>query len=244
MKKIIFSFAIISLALSSCKNDSTETPVTATVYDAATQNKYDDQAAVKFLNDYFLDARGNIKPFTTTDVPSATNVKLADLNPVTLPSGVIYIMRAGAQPATGKVIGNTDVIRLLSNTLTYQATNINDVVTFNFPQTFRNGVSGTGVPEVDPTYFYVKNSVLAAATTDASKQRSYYQIEGFSEALQKFKAYDIPDSDNYTLQGVIIVPSRAAFGKDSHFNYTGFSLNDRSFVFDFQVYKTDTRPNP
>ena len=241
MKKIIFGFAVLSLALSSCKNDTTNPAVEATVYDAATQNKYDDQAAIKFLNDYFLDPRGNIKPFTTTDVPSTANVKLADLNPVTLPSGVIYIMRAGAQPSAGTTIGTTDVIRLMANTLTYQATNTNNVVAFNSPQTFRNGITGSGVPEIDPGYYYTKQSVI---DSDPTKTRSFYQIEGFAEALQKFKAFNIPDSANYNLQGVIIVPSRAAFGKDPHFNYIGYSLNDRSFVFNFQVYKTDVRPNP
>lgn len=241
MKKIFFGLAIFALALNSCKRDVTDPAVVAPVYDAATQNTYDDQAAKQFLNDYFLDARGNIKPFTTTDVPSATNIKLADLNPVTLPSGVIYIMRAGAQPTAGTAIGATDVIRLLSNTLTYQATNTNNVVAFTSPQNFRNGVTGTGVPEVDPGYFYTKQSVLDA---DPTKTRSYYQIEGFSEALQKFQACNIPDSANYNLQGIIIVPSRAAFGKDPHFNYTGYSLNNRSFVFNFQVYKSDVRTKP
>jgi hypothetical protein len=239
MKKIIFGFAILSLTLSSCKNDTDSTPTT--VYDAETQNKYDDQAAIQFLNDYFLDARGNIKPFTTTDVPDTTNIKLADLNPITLPSGVIYIIRANAQPTTGTTIGSTDVIRLMSNTLTYQATNTNNVVAFTSPQTFRNGISGSGVPEIDPAYYYTKQSVIDENPT---KTRSYYQIEGFSEALQKFQAFNISDSTDYNLQGVIIVPSRAAFGKDPYFNYTGYSLNDRSFVFNFQVYKTDARPIP
>ena len=241
MKKIIFGFTILSLALSSCKNNSTDTVPVAIVYDAATQNKYDDQAAVQFLNDNFLDARGNIKPFTATDVPSATNIKLASLNPVTLPSGVIYIARAGAQPSAGTTIGSTDVIRLMSNTMYYQATKTNNLVSFTTPQSFRNGVSGTGVPEIDPGYYYTKQSVIDA---DLTKTRSYYQIEGFAEGLQYFKAFNIPDSDNYNLQGIIIVPSRAAFGKDPHFNYTGFSLNDKCFVFNFQVYKTSVRPTP
>lgn len=240
MKKIIFGFALLTLALSSCKNDSTETEAT-TVYDAATQNSYDDQAAVKFLDEHYLDKRGNIKTFTTTIVASDSLKKLSQLNPVTLPSGVIYIIRAGAQPDPGKTIAVTDSIRLLSNTNTYQAQNIDNVVSFNSAQSFRNGVSGTGVLEVDPGYYYVPQWILDKDTT---KPRSYYEIEGFGEALRKFSAYDIPDSDNYNLQGVIIVPSRAAFGKDPHFNYSGISLNDRSFIFNFQVYKTITRPKP
>ncbi|MGS0748849.1 hypothetical protein [Halpernia sp. GG3] len=109
-----------------------------------------------------MDARGNIKPFTATDVPSATNVKLASLNPVTLPSGVIYITRTGAQPSPGNTIGSTDVIRLMSNTMYYHATNTNNLVSFTTPQSFRNGVSGTGVPEIDPGYYYTKQSVIDA----------------------------------------------------------------------------------
>ncbi|WP_417430561.1 hypothetical protein [Halpernia sp.] len=241
MKKIILGFVLLTMTLNSCKTDSSEDLPVAPVYDAATQNSYDDQAIVKFLSDYYMDARGNIKPFTSTDVPSATKVKLADLNPVTLPSGVVYIMRVGAQPTSGTTIGTTDIIRLMSNSLTYQATNTNNVIAFTSPQTFRNGVTGSGVPEVDPGYYYTKQSIVDAGDV---KSHSYYEIEGFGEALRKFQAYNIPDSDNYNLQGVIIVPSRAAFGKDPHFNYSGYSLNDRSFIFNFQVYKTEARPTP
>ncbi|MGZ5192746.1 MAG: hypothetical protein ACXWVV_02290, partial [Kaistella sp.] len=71
-----------------------------------------------------------------------------------------------------------------------------------------------------------------------AKLRSYYEIEGFQEAIKKFQAYDIPDDSNYNLQGVIIVPSRAAFARDAHFNYTGLAFRNRSFVFNFQIYKS------
>lgn len=241
MKKIILGFAILGLALTSCKRDETDPIPQAPVYDATTQNKYDDQAAQKFLQDYYLDSRGNLKPFTTTDTPSATKVKLADLNPITLPSGVIYIVRDNAQPSPGTAINPTDKITLMATSLTYQATDENNEVAFRSAQTFRNDVSGTGVPEVDPAYYYTKESVI---TANPGKTHSYYEIEGFGEALRKFKAFNLPASADYNLQGVIIVPSRAAFGKDPHANYTGYSLNDRSFVFNFQVYNTETRPQP
>jgi len=100
----------------------------------------------------------------------------------------------------------------------------------------------TGVPQEDPAYYYVKQSVLDAASAGVAKERSYYEIEGFREALQKFKAFDLPEDADYNLQGVIIVPSRAAFARDAHFNYNNISLRNRSFVFNFQVYKSMTRP--
>lgn len=233
MKKIFLGIAIATLALNSCRKDDDVETIEEVSID--TQNTYDDQAAQAFLETHYLDAKGNIKDFVATDT---VNVKLADLNPVTLPSGVIYVMRPGAQPNDGTPIGQYDAIRLMSNTITYVATNNDNKVTFASAYGFKNTIAGTGLPEVDPAYYYVKKSVLEAATTDAAKQRSYYEIEGFQEALKKFMAFDIPDESSYNLQGVIIVPSRAAFARDSHFNYTGISYRNRSFVFNFQVYNT------
>ena len=233
MKKTILFLALASIALVSCRKDDTEDTVEEVSIE--TQNSYDDQAALEFLETHYFDAKGNVKELADTDT---TNVKLADLNPVTLPSGVIYIVKEGAQPEPGEVIGNYDLIRLMSRTSTFVATKTDGEVSYSSEQIFTNTISGAGVPEVDPAYFYVKKSVLNNATTDAAKQRSYYEIEGFQEALKKFKAYNIPDESNYNLQGIIIVPSRAAFARDSHHNFTGISYKDRSFIFNFQIYKT------
>ena len=77
--------------------------------------------------------------------------------------------------------------------------------------------------------------------TASGKPRSYYEMEGFQEGVRKFMAFNIPDSNNYNLQGVIIVPSRAAFARDDHYPYQNINWRNRSFVFNFQVYKTSTR---
>lgn len=239
MKKTYLFLALASIALVSCrKDDAVDTVEEVSI---ETQNSYDDQAAQNFLATHYLDAKGNIKDFVATDT---VNVKLADLSPVTLPSGVIYIARPGAQPNPGTTIAQYDNIRLMTNTITYVATNTDNKVSFSSPSVFRNTISGTGVPEADPAYYYVKKSVRDAAISDIAKQSSYYEIEGFQEALKKFKAFDIPDESNYNLQGVIIVPSRAAFARDAHFNYTGISFRNRSFVFNFQVYKSTFSAEP
>lgn len=235
MKKILL-IALASLAIVSCRDE--DNPENIEKVSIETQNSYDDQAATKFLETHYLDAKGNIKEWTDTD---ADKVKLSALNPVKLPSGVIYVVREGAQPEPGTPIGTTDVLSLMSNSTTYLATNTDGKIAYTSQFPFKNTISGAGVPEVDPAYYYTKQSVLTNATTDAAKQRSYYEIEGFREALQKFEAFNMPASDNYNLQGVIIVPSRAAFARDAHFNYTGVSLNDRSFVFNFQVYGSRAR---
>ena len=78
--------------------------------------------------------------------------------------------------------------------------------------------------------------------TASGKSRSYYEMEGFQEGIRKFLAYNIPDSDNYNLQGVIIVPSRSAFARDNHYPYQNVNWRNRSFDFNFQVYKSSARP--
>jgi len=237
MKKTFLFLALASIALTSCRKDDDNEVIPEV--NIETQNSYDDQAAQKFLQTHYLDAKGNIKDYVTTDT---VNVKLADLNPITLPSGVIYVTRPGAQPTEGKSIGNSDILRLMSTAVTYVATNTDSKIEYTSAFTFRNTISGSGIPEVDPAYFYVKDDVLNNGKTEIEKQRSFYEIEGFKEALLKFEAFDIPDESNYNMQGVIIIPSRAAFARDAHFNYSGIAFRDRSFVFNFQVYKTTARP--
>ena len=235
MKKTFLFLALASIAITSCRKTDDDIIPEVSI---ETQNSYDNQSAEKFLQTHYLDSKGNLKDFVETDT---VNVKLADLNPITLPSGVIYVVRPDAQPVPGTDIGSTDIIRLMSNTVTYLANDTDGKIGFTSPYVFKNSISGSGIPDVDPSYYNVKQSVLDNATTELAKQRSYYEIEGFKEALQKFKAFDIPDESNYNLQGVIIVPSRAAFARDTHFNYSGISFKNRSFVFNFQVYKTTPR---
>lgn len=238
MKRTVLYMALASMALVSCRDDEKVEQIKEVSIE--TQNSYDDQAIAKYLDTHYLDAKGNIKQLSETDTQ---NTKLSDLEPVKLPSGVVYIIRPNAQPASGTAIGATDVIHLMSNTMTYVATNTDDKIGFNSGSTFRNTIGGLGVPEVDPAYYYVKKSVLDKlnTTNNTTYTRSFYEIEGLQEALKNYQAFNMQDSDDYNLQGVIIVPSRAAFARDPHFNYSGISLRNRSFVFNFQVYKSRAR---
>lgn len=246
MKKIFLYILAGSLCFSACKKDD-EVETYKEPEDISVQNSYDDQAIKKFMSENYLDAQGNIKAFSTTDTSDDNEKKLIDLPYQTLPSGTIYIVREGAQPdpATAKTIGSKDILTMMIRTNAYLAINTDGNVAFAAALPITNTINGNGLPIIDPMYYYVKQSVLDAATTDAAKQRSYYEIEGFREAIQKFKAFDnLPNSSPYNLQGVIIVPSRAAFARDPHYPYsTQYSLRNYSMVFNFQVYKRQDRPD-
>ncbi|SDJ64028.1 hypothetical protein [Chryseobacterium jejuense] len=241
MKKIFLYILAGSLCFTACKKDD-EVPTYQEPEDINVQNTYDDQAITKFMNENYLDAQGNIKPFSATDTSDDKETKLSDLKYTKLPSGTIYIMREGAQPAVGegKVIGSDDIIKIMGKADAYQAIDNNGTPVFSAKSPFLNTIDGVTIPFVDPAYYYAKSSVR----TDNKQERPYFEIAGFREALQKFTAFkDLPNSTPYNLQGVIIVPSRAAFARNPHYPYFGYSYRNKSFVFNFQIYGTEVRPD-
>lgn len=244
MKKIFLYILAGSLCFSACKKDD-EIETYKEPEDISVQNNYDDQAIKKFMDENYLDLQGNIKPFSATDTIDDNEKKLSALAYQTLPSGTIYIVRDGAQPAPSdaKTIGDKDIIKIMGKAYTYVAIENEGKILFTSQTTFLNTIDGNTIPLIDPMYYYVKKQTIDAATTDAAKQPSYYEIAGFREALQKFKAFnDLPSSAPYNLQGVIIVPSRAAFARNPHYGYLGQSYRNRSFVFNFQIYGRADRP--
>ncbi|ROI04436.1 MULTISPECIES: hypothetical protein [unclassified Chryseobacterium] len=256
MKKIFLYILAGSLCFSACKKSDDDVNTYVEPEDINVQNNYDDQAIKKFMDENYLDVQGNIKSFSATDTTDDKEKKLSELPYETLPSGTIYLIRKDAQPdSLAQDIKPNDSIRLMVRANSYLATLSDGKGAFAAAATFINTINGNGVPILDPKFYYISNvtgkedPLIKTATTDAAKQQSYYMISGFNEALQKFKSYNnISNSTPYNLQGVIIVPSRAAFARNPHYpyNYAGYtspiSLRNRSFVFNFQVYGRIKRP--
>ncbi|WP_336961074.1 hypothetical protein [Chryseobacterium contaminans] len=238
MKKIFLYILAGSLCFSACKKDD-EVPTYQEPEDINVQNSYDDQAITKFMNENYLDAQGNIKAFSATDTSDDNEKKLSQLDFKTLPSGTIYIMRDGAQPAPGEAheIKDNSVIRIMGRAYAYQAIDNNGTVLFSAQTPFLNTIDLSTIPAVDPMFFYVKKKTR----TDLGKESSYFEIAGFKEALKKFGAFNLPNEAPYNLQGVIIVPSRAAFGRNAHYPYQSISYRNKSFVFNFQIYGSRDR---
>lgn len=244
MKKIFLYILAGSLCFAACKKDD-EVETFVEPEDINVRNSYDEQAIQKFMDNNYLDSQGNIKAFSSTDTSDDTEKKLSELPHEKLPSGVIYIKRATAQPNPGVAI-NTDsssdsasLIKAMIRSSYYLATDTDGNVSLSLYGVLNNTIDGTGSPLTDPRYYYVKKKVLTDAATDIAKQRSYYEIEGLQEGLKYFNGFqNMSDADPYNLQGVIIVPSKAAFGRDENF----YGLKNMTFVFNFQIYHTETRP--
>ncbi|RRQ45448.1 hypothetical protein [Chryseobacterium sp. SC28] len=237
MKKILLGIALSAVILQACNNDddNNEDAVILTIEE---QNSYDDAAAIDFMNKNYLNSKGVITEFDDTVTTDDNEIKLIDYDYVKLPSGVIYLLRPGAQPEPGKEIGSTDVIHLMIVAKSYISTKVDDKIVYSNESTFSNSLASGNVVK-DPAYYYVKSSVLKNYndTYHTTYGRNFYEIEGLQEGLKFFKSFDLEDSADYNMQGVIIVPSRAAFARDSNI----YAYTDRSIVFNFQVYKTRAR---
>lgn len=240
MKKIFLYILAGSLCFSACKKDD-EVETFTEPEDINVRNTYDEQAIQKFMDNNYLDAQGNIKAFSSTDASDDNQKKLSELSPVKLPSGVIYIKRTGAQPedstppVTAIAIEDSTQIKTMMRANYYLATDTDGNVSLGAAGSLVNTIDGSGSPVIDPTFYYVKKSVTAAS----GKSSSYYEIPGFKEGIKYFKGFEnLTDENPYNLQGVIIVPSKAAFARNANF----YNLQNASFVFNFQIYKANHRP--
>lgn len=233
MKKTLIYLASALFLITSCKREEAETTTIQEVENIDKQNSNDDIAIAKYLEDHYFDTKGKIVKFSSSSTDDDNYKKLSELNPIKLPSGVVVIVREGAQPTAGKEIGSTDIIRLMHKTHTF----LSSETGYTSEATFISTIESTGVPQADPAFYYATPKLLE--TTGQSK--SFYEIEGFQEGLKHFKSFDQSDDAGYNLQGVILVPSRVAFARDSHYAYNNNNLRNRNFVFNFQVYKTSTR---
>lgn len=239
MKKIFLYILAGSLCFSACKKDD-EVETFVEPENIEVRNSLDEQAIQKFMDNNYLDTQGNIKAFTA-DAADDNYKKLSELNPVKLPSGVIYIKRDGAQPNPGVAI-NTDsntpatasLIKTMMRGSYYRATDIDGNVALTSGGNLINTIDLEASPVTDPTFYYAKKSIV----TDA-RPRSYFEIEGLKEALKYFNGFEnLPNETLPNLQGVIIVPSKAAFARDANY----YNLQNACFVFNFQIYHTETRP--
>ncbi|CAD7800936.1 hypothetical protein CHRY9390_00705 [Chryseobacterium aquaeductus] len=240
MKKIFLYILAGSLCFSACKKDDDDVVAFIEPENIEVRNTYDEQAIQKFMDNNYLDTQGNIKAFSSTDAADDNFKKLSELSPVKLPSGVIYIKREGAQPNPGKTIdtnpesSTASLVKTMMRATYYLATDNEGNVALTSAGSLTNSIDLTGSPITDPTFYYAKRNIV----TDA-KPRSYYEIEGLQEGLKYFNGFEnLPNSTLPNLQGVIIVPSKAAFARDANF----YNLQNACFVFNFQIYHTETRP--
>lgn len=238
MKKWGLAIIAIGILFTACKNDDDidELP-------QEEQNQVDDDAIVEYLQDHYFDPeRGLIKQFDEEDSADNDYPSLHSLG-TKLPSGVWIVKRSGVVAEGPIADDNTQDSILISYEAKIFKASYTDLGENEKPysgiQTFSSTINGAGTATWDPSFYYYH----IPDTMNDNINLSHFVVEGFTEGLQHFNSTETSGSDLYNFQGVIVVPSRLAFGRD--FVYAGGSLNysyrDLSFVFNFELHKVIPR---
>ncbi|WP_128330803.1 hypothetical protein [Apibacter sp. HY039] len=221
MIKKFLLLGVISLftVLTSCSSDDDKTK-TLTIDE---QNAADDASIVNFLDNYYFDDLGKVTKFTET-VTSKDKDPLRK-NAKKDASGFWYVPNPAVTSASGtKPNGSNNI--LLHYTLNYYVASEGGSG-YSSQTTASSSIDGLGIAQQNPS-FYKKPS------TDTTNVESYYVIKGIVDGLKYFSPTNKSKNDPYdVLQGVIIVPSRLAYARNSNY----MSLSNATFVLNFELYK-------
>jgi major membrane immunogen (membrane-anchored lipoprotein) len=232
MKKYLAFILITSLVLTSCKKE--DSPTIAPPIDISEQNSNDDAAIQNFLQDNTFTDNGKVVALTEDEKKAGLKKPLTAYKPTKLPSGVVYLHYY--EPIANPLVNKTDALSLQYIANMYISRPVNNKVILSNNLEFSSTIMGTGVARQDPYFYYTSPSKIPAGIT-----ASYFEIEGLQEAMVNFRSCKLEPVDDYKLQGLIIVPSRAAYARDDHYKNYNVNWNDRTLVFNFQIYKAEAR---
>ncbi|MDR3273264.1 MAG: hypothetical protein LBT29_07275 [Flavobacteriaceae bacterium] len=219
MKKILLFGAILGVLMSveSCKKDDD-----VKILSIEEQNVADDLAIQNLLDEYYYTSDGNIHKYSTTDTvsvaekPSLRSIATANSD------GSWYAVFPGA-PASGEQPNGENNI-LIHYRLSYFTAG--EGGTYTLYSSAESTLDGLGIPKENP-YFYKKPAA------DTVTVESYYINKGLVDNLKKFHPSGKTLYDPYKLQGIIIVPSRLGYARNSNY----LALPNATFVLNFEIYK-------
>jgi len=242
IKKFFAALFTTTVLLVSCSSDD-DNDKELTVEQ---RKSLDEEAIEEYLNDhYFSPINGKLIKFDTiTGNEDDANTPLKDLT-VKDPAGFYYAARPGVV-ANGSPIQSNDASKILISydVKAFEATTDTQYAKkYGFVSTYLNSIdSGDGSAQTDPSFYYAK---LNDALIENGVKREHIEMKNFGEALKKFKATDTNGRDLYNFQGVVILPSHLAFGRNRI--YTGTSITENhgyrntSFIFNFELHKVTPR---
>lgn len=253
IKKFFVTLIACSAVLVGCNNDDDNGIDKNTTIPLEERNSIDDKAIKQFLEDYYLEpVKGKLTKFD--DVKDNEDDKYPALITYAKqdPLGYWYAENPN-HSGTDKTIESSDKnsIYLHYQTTVFLATN-DTVKANNASQKFYGAFSlgnydssinaGDGSAKKDPSFYY---TTLSETNIKDGIKREHIELKNFAIALQHFKSTKRPISDLYNFQGIIILPSRLAFGRNKVYTGNGLSEytsnRDRTFIFNFELPEIEDR---
>jgi hypothetical protein len=241
IKKFFVTLLATATLFTSCKSDDDNKELSA-----EQQDSLDDQAIEEYLErHYFSTDNGKIATFDTITGNEDDNYPSLKQLAVKDPAGFYYAYRPGVT-AEGPSIVSSEASEILISydVKTFQATNDEQYkYKYGSIYDYANTInSGDGSATIDPSFYYYE---LTEAQIKNGIKREHVELKYFAEALKKFKSTLRSGRDQYNFQGIIILPSRLAYGRNKM--YTGSAVTTRhsyrnaSFIFNFELDKVTPR---
>lgn len=243
IKKFFVTLLATAAFFTSCKSDDDNNELST-----EQQDSLDDQAIEEYLEQhYFSQDNGKITKFDTIagneddkNNPSLKSLAKKD------PAGFYYAYRPGVTADGPSIVSNDDSKILISyDVKTFEATNDTDIYKYKYGtiSNYANTINtGDGSATTDPSFYYYQ---LTSEQIKNGIKREHIELKYFAEALKKFKSTGRSGRELYNFQGVIILPSRLAYGRNKM--YTGSSVTanhayrNASFIFNFELDKVTPR---
>lgn len=249
MKKWGILLLVAGFIVGACKNDDDDNELPQDE-----QNQVDDDAIVEYLEDHYFDPeRGLITEYDDEDEDDDNYPNLRSQG-TKLSSGVWVVKREGIEATGDAVTSNAQDSILISYDMKKFVASYDDLADGETPyssslSTLTSTIYTTGTANWDITYssgysFYYVDITETMQENDITIDN--FVIEGLVEGLKHFNTTETNGADLYNFQGAIIVPSRAAFGRD--YVYSGDYLRndiyrDTSFIINFELHKIVDRNN-
>uniref|UniRef100_UPI0039A5246F hypothetical protein n=1 Tax=Ornithobacterium rhinotracheale TaxID=28251 RepID=UPI0039A5246F len=230
--KYIILCLVALLALASCEKD--ENPYDYLI-PLKERNQLDSEAIVIYLKENGFNEKGVATSLTLLPKGTPALYDLATQDE----TGYWYVVNPqvsanGASPASN----DKDSILLQYNLFSFIPVKIpNETSEKKYdlkvvPTMVESTINTTGVPMWDPSFYYIN--------PNGNKSPEAYEIKALVDGLKHFKATDreAKAKPPVQFQGLIIVPSRLAFGRKPSYLVSGY---DQSFILNFELYQVKAR---
>lgn len=224
--KGLILFMIMLVIFNQCKSDDGPE-----LLDETEQNVLDDLAIQHYLAEHYFDPNGRVTKFneeSTDDDNETALIQLAEQH------GDYFIVKNPNITADGRaVVENTQDSILIQYTLFgYRATRTNDTIRYGVPVGYFSTVHQTGYAQWDPTFYHVPRV--------GNVRPEQFEIPAIVQGIKHFNSTDRSalDEPAVNFQGIIIAPSRAAYGRRVNQMSVPF---DTSIILNFELLKVMDR---
>lgn len=249
IKKFFVTLIACSAFLVSCNNDDDNGVSKETNIPVAERNALDDEAIQQYMTDFYFNPKnGRLTKFD--DVAGNEDDSFPAL--ITLAkkdeAGIWYAENPNHK-GTGDIVESNDLtsIDISYNMISFRASNNTEYKKKYTNLDTKSGSGsinmGDGSAVKDPSFYY-----YIPSTTEASDgvKREYIEIKNLGIGLKNFKSTKRATTDLYNFQGVIILPSRLAYGRNNVYYNNQISdrfdaYRDVSYIFNFEIVKAEKR---